>query len=589
MSGNFSFHELSDRLKVLEQELDVRFEIKTNHEITVSCLDYAPKLLHTYSQWDCYEQGGDYELLWDVMMGRVDLKEFKTSSFEPIEQRDESQFSQWNGEGYNPQITQQVLDDLNQVGVLMLRHGHILSLTDEVVATYTFARCYFKVEDGKLVCYQEEEVRKEECRFDFRTHEVFHTSLELPSLRVITQQKDAKFLTDDETSSLSRLELIRFMEPHAMEYVLYETIWQHYFHFNQPLGKRKTKEWYTYLYFKHSLFQDSVSLQITDGQETQTIDAYSPSIWANETTIKTTKMCSLQSISLEDVLELFYTRCYRVKSYKNQDCSLFLKSPKEILQCHQLPVAKTTIRLLLDQWEHLSLMKRLVKIGFSVKEIELLTVNQKDYNKLFQLLDYPWVQTYIQTLGTKTFARMIYRHQGCPFAVIESIQELLEELILCVPNLFANLQDFLNLKLNLHNLEQEVLRLFGVYRHHPLLTDSFDLSRVKTCLPFEDYQIRSKDGWCFEAIDNPKLLHYFFKKYKLCLPSYVKKLQNQEVALIGIYHDEVFKGCLELDLKPNTFEVVQLKEPFNKAPNETLKEKAQLFAERFGLNIKRLA
>lgn len=576
MKHFFSFHELAQQFKIMEKETDVRFDIRSDHDVFLHYDEYRPRYLHFQSEMDCGEQEGNTEILWDLLNGYL-----HPVSLEEIPDSD------WGGDGYDPQDIRTVLHYLQQTGVLLMRKGRISIFQQEVLATYYFSRCYFEVKEQRLICVREEEAWQEKVRFDFSTHEVTQSSIEASSFRVVRQAKDVRFLKHSERGCVSRMEWLRFVDSTVMEQVLYETIWQFYFYLIPELGTRKVKKWYEYLSFPTSIFENNALLNTNHWIELE--DSSMESLEAHAPLFR--KIMSIKFIEFEQVLDLFYTRCYQVKSYEKEDLSYFLQTPQAILSGHGLPVAKTTVRLLLEAWENLSLIQTFLRLGFSVKEMELLTKPDTDYVKLQHILTYPWVQRYIQTLGTKGFARMIYRHKGCPFSTMEDIHRMFKQLKNCLPLLEdeTTMEQVLNFRLNLHHFEQEFLRLFEVYHHHPMLTNVFDISRVKQVIPFKDCQVQLSTDWCFKVMNHSKLLDYFLRKYKLCLPSYLDRLEHQKVALIGIYHQDVFKGCMELNLESDIFQVVQLKQPFNKAPNEELKEMAQLFATSFGLEVKRLA
>lgn len=574
MTISFLSREKQDWLSMLEEEWDVRFETLSSQTIRMLTTDHKSKWMHEYSNYESYQKGISDELLWDVLNQWVDLSDYDGIDLtSPLlsPSTDEQ-------DGFCQQAIQHVLLFLKETGVLLLKESHLIQEPHQVTIHYYFSRCFFEIQKGTLVCFHEEGVWKESCLFDFNQHQVRHFSSEQPNDLIKRQQDDAFFLTLRK-GDYSREEWLRFINPGPMEYLLYEAIWHNYFNEMPDLGKLKTRKWYTSFELNPRLLD--VINETEENQETipplASIPLTSPK-----------KQLSFRPIHLEEVLDLFYTRCYRCHSYSSTDRFLFLKSPQEILSRHQLPITKTTIRLLLEDWTNLDFIQALLTFGFSVKEIELLTIHQKDYKKLTTLLTYPWVNHYAHTLGLKAFARTIYRHQGCPFSVFESIQILLEELSLCLPNLLTEPQQFLNLKLNLHHLEQNVLSLFETYRHHPSLC-LFPTTRLQEKLPLTEGRLFSFGAWRFEVINNSRLLDYMLEKYRLCLPSYKGKLQHQEAALVAIYQNESFEGCMELDLTNETFEIVQLKQAFNEQPNQKLTDCVQFFAHQTQLKIKRLA
>lgn len=581
MSVSFFDEEWCERLSLLEQEWNVRFEFPSPCEVRMKSSNYNAKWLHEQSSYESYQNNISDELLWDLLNQWVDVSEFEHLSLSSPLANDSSQDS----DGFRFQDLHQALIFLNQQGVLLLRESRLIQRPYQILIEYHFSRCFFDIKNTQLVCFHEEEAWQECCLFDFNHHCVSHTSYELPQGLVKRQQTDAFFLNLKE-SEYSREEWIRFINPTPMEFLLYETLWHYYFKENPKLGDLKKRKWFTYFYLPPRFLQ-SLNGSNTLMDEPMLLLEEESSL--NDTNISHSKtQISFQPIPLEEVLDLFYTRCYRSHGYLHADCSTFLKSPQDLLIQHQLPVTKTTIRLLLEDLSNLSFLQELLTFGFSVKEIELLTIHQKDYRQLTSLLTHPWIKQYVHSLGFKPFARMIYRHRGCPFSVFENIQTLLEELSLCLPDLLTQPQQFLNLRRNLHHLEQNVLQLFETYRHHPSLC-VFETTRLQEQIPLTNGCLFSLDDWRFEIINNSHLLDCMLETYRLCLPSYKKKLHRQDVALVAIYQNNSFKGCLELDLRGDRFEIVQLKQAFNQAPNQTLKDYVQCFAQCFDLTIRRLA
>ena len=246
------------------------------------------------------------------------------------------------------------------------------------------------------------------------------------------------------------------------------------------------------------------------------------------------------------------------------------KTPAQLLTQYGLKPNSVFQELLIQSLDHLFSICYLKKEGFSTHEISLLLKNnQSGSDWMIRIMERAWVKQLLRNQGRKEFARHWFRSGKGVIQLVKDIDRTYSRLAEGLPSeSFEEIKSTWNYRVSLKRFEKQLLETLP-YCESIIIQEPFRFQTPWVRQIFDSGRcLAEQDSLRLMIPENELELMQKGVQYRMCFSNYIQEIRKESEFIFFVYTlGNKFKGAIRLMKSLDGWEIVEVKQTYNKTPS----------------------